>query len=609
MSQYISDKSYQMTAITEPGQNDVMCGRGGGTNNHVGNRRFRMLVNTHKSRYYKAPKLDKPKVAREVMILWREQDPPGRFLGKDPKTSAWNDVGDQKSREKASQCLRERRVTGDNKSMFKSESAPTTTSSINDDGDNSSSSSEESSEYEGGKKKKTKRMTPSNSTEDFTQKKHDFEAFEHEQQPHNKKVAVEQNEDDMNVESGSNNNPITNGSSEGLGNMIPPLSNNSDAITLQQQILIQQQRMLQQQQQRSVYQNLMQQLQMLQQGGGVGGVMPGMGGIMPGMGTMGGLSTGMNLQNNSTAMDVNNMILMQNMMQQQRGGLGMMGMMGGMGSTSAMDRSAMSMNLLQNQLLRGQAQTNPLMGMMGQNTALNSAMNPIANDLKTMREQMLNNAMLASSQTSMGSSTTTALLTQQLLLQQQQLKQAQTIKVQPPAASPPQTVPGSSRSVSTATSDGMASADWMKSLKSITSQQSDTFSKIIGSDTGSIRNILKFASAENSSPPQSQQMNTVKQQAEMQGSSDLPQVPQEPKYSIDQIVQIDKYKKVEAQASSQKDNMSLLSKDSGNKSNTRQKAMLMNRNASVRSKASHSLMSDISVLSDGLISLNLSTNN
>jgi len=72
-----------------------------------------MLVNEHKPRYFAAGKLDKPKVAREVMIMWRKQEPAGRFLIKDPETKLWNDVGDQKAREKASQCLRERRTPCD----------------------------------------------------------------------------------------------------------------------------------------------------------------------------------------------------------------------------------------------------------------------------------------------------------------------------------------------------------------------------------------------------------------------------------------------------------------------------------------------------------------
>lgn len=94
--------------VEYPGMNDVMCGRGGGTNNHVGNIRFRQLINEHKLRYLAAPKIDKPKVAMEVVQMWRRLDPPGRFLAKTAGEKFWNEVGDKKAREKASQCLRER---------------------------------------------------------------------------------------------------------------------------------------------------------------------------------------------------------------------------------------------------------------------------------------------------------------------------------------------------------------------------------------------------------------------------------------------------------------------------------------------------------------------
>lgn len=85
---------------------------GGGTNNHIGNIRFRQLVNEHKLRYLAASKVDKPKVAMEVVQIWRALDPPGRYLTKTDASqgddSLWHDVGDKKAREKASQCLRER---------------------------------------------------------------------------------------------------------------------------------------------------------------------------------------------------------------------------------------------------------------------------------------------------------------------------------------------------------------------------------------------------------------------------------------------------------------------------------------------------------------------
>jgi hypothetical protein len=67
-----------------------------------------------------APKSEKPNVARQVVKMWRQLKPQGRFLARHDKQSAneseipgeasnfqWYDVGDKKAREKTSQCLRE----------------------------------------------------------------------------------------------------------------------------------------------------------------------------------------------------------------------------------------------------------------------------------------------------------------------------------------------------------------------------------------------------------------------------------------------------------------------------------------------------------------------
>uniref|UniRef100_A0A8J9X4D0 DUF6824 domain-containing protein n=1 Tax=Phaeodactylum tricornutum TaxID=2850 RepID=A0A8J9X4D0_PHATR len=105
--------------VSKPGLHDVLLGRGGGTNNHQGNVFFRKLVNEHKMRYLACSKVDKPKVAREVVCLWRKLTPPGRFLSRHEEArrgpgsvkaadTLWYEVGDKKAREKASQCLRER---------------------------------------------------------------------------------------------------------------------------------------------------------------------------------------------------------------------------------------------------------------------------------------------------------------------------------------------------------------------------------------------------------------------------------------------------------------------------------------------------------------------
>mmetsp|Transcript_7061 Transcript_7061/g.16143 ORF Transcript_7061/g.16143 Transcript_7061/m.16143 type:complete len:569 (-) Transcript_7061:2029-3735(-) len=99
----------QLTEIPTPyiHPNDVLCGRGGGTNNHAGNEKFRELVNQKKVAYLHSSKRDKPFVSKGIVRAVRNQNPPGRFLQKDEKSGLWYDIGDQKAREKTSQALRE----------------------------------------------------------------------------------------------------------------------------------------------------------------------------------------------------------------------------------------------------------------------------------------------------------------------------------------------------------------------------------------------------------------------------------------------------------------------------------------------------------------------
>mmetsp|Transcript_32663 Transcript_32663/g.49230 ORF Transcript_32663/g.49230 Transcript_32663/m.49230 type:complete len:512 (-) Transcript_32663:2167-3702(-) len=114
-----SDVREDWQHITKPGPHDVLCGRGGGTNNHKGNVKFRQTINDYKLRYLAVSKVEKPKIAREVVKIWRNLDPPGRFLARKDDSrrgpgsvkaegNVWYDIGDKKAREKASQCLRER---------------------------------------------------------------------------------------------------------------------------------------------------------------------------------------------------------------------------------------------------------------------------------------------------------------------------------------------------------------------------------------------------------------------------------------------------------------------------------------------------------------------
>jgi len=87
---------------------DILCGRGGLTNHHIGNKRFRDVVALHRPDYVRASKVQKPGVARMIVQAIRNSDPPGRFLKKNEETGKWYDVGDKQAAIKASQALREK---------------------------------------------------------------------------------------------------------------------------------------------------------------------------------------------------------------------------------------------------------------------------------------------------------------------------------------------------------------------------------------------------------------------------------------------------------------------------------------------------------------------
>ena len=87
----------------------VLCGRGGATNSHSGNRAFRSLVKDHQEKYLRAKKRDKPAVASLVVDLIRDKG--GRFLRRYDTDHTgqvrWVDIGDERAREKTCQALRE----------------------------------------------------------------------------------------------------------------------------------------------------------------------------------------------------------------------------------------------------------------------------------------------------------------------------------------------------------------------------------------------------------------------------------------------------------------------------------------------------------------------
>jgi hypothetical protein len=96
-----SNRSDIVSTIVE---HDVLLGRGGETNSHVGNRHFRRIVFEHQAEYLAARKKEKAIIARRIVDIIKSNG--GRFLKKDAN-HFWVDAGLRKAVSKTSQALRE----------------------------------------------------------------------------------------------------------------------------------------------------------------------------------------------------------------------------------------------------------------------------------------------------------------------------------------------------------------------------------------------------------------------------------------------------------------------------------------------------------------------
>ena len=90
-----------------PHGNDILMGRGGKNNQHVGNEQLRNICRGQRESYRLSSKKGKSHISREIVAYVRSMSPPGRFLKKDALTGEWEDVGDDTAREKVSQVLRD----------------------------------------------------------------------------------------------------------------------------------------------------------------------------------------------------------------------------------------------------------------------------------------------------------------------------------------------------------------------------------------------------------------------------------------------------------------------------------------------------------------------
>lgn len=95
------DPKKRSTDIAKPRSNDILCGRGGSSNRHLGNIHFRELVAANKQIYVGLTKKQKMLVARKIVDAIHNAG--GRFLAKDLDTGLFYDIGLPRSLEKTSQ--------------------------------------------------------------------------------------------------------------------------------------------------------------------------------------------------------------------------------------------------------------------------------------------------------------------------------------------------------------------------------------------------------------------------------------------------------------------------------------------------------------------------
>lgn len=95
------------SVISSARPQDVLFGRGGLTNHHIGNLRYRDIISIHRQDYIRAQKIEKPNVARRIVKAIRTGLNPGRFLKK-RQDGKWHQVSDKEAAWKASQALREK---------------------------------------------------------------------------------------------------------------------------------------------------------------------------------------------------------------------------------------------------------------------------------------------------------------------------------------------------------------------------------------------------------------------------------------------------------------------------------------------------------------------
>jgi hypothetical protein len=98
-------KAMTESTPTYIGPNDVLLGRGGATNHHIGNKRYRAIVAESQEVYLAAKKKEKVVIAEAIVARVHQNG--GRFLTRGSGSDEWVLVPTKRSIAKTSQALRE----------------------------------------------------------------------------------------------------------------------------------------------------------------------------------------------------------------------------------------------------------------------------------------------------------------------------------------------------------------------------------------------------------------------------------------------------------------------------------------------------------------------
>ena len=94
--------------IETPHPHDILSGRGGASNNHMGNKIYRTVCEHNKGLYAAAPRNEKLPIAVAIVEAVRSRDPPGRFLERKKEDKLWYEVKEKRAIDKTAQALREK---------------------------------------------------------------------------------------------------------------------------------------------------------------------------------------------------------------------------------------------------------------------------------------------------------------------------------------------------------------------------------------------------------------------------------------------------------------------------------------------------------------------